>query len=283
VRAIRSSGVIVARSGTNPDCHTNPELPKPGRWTPGGFGPQHREMTFYDSIGRTYASRRRTDPRIEAAIIAALSDASSVVNVGAGSGSYEPASTIAAIEPSSVMIAQRPPGSAPVLQAVAERIPLRDQCADAAMALLTVHHWTNVAAGVAELRRIARRRLVFLTWRPAELARYWIADYLPESALIDATSERPVKALTDLLPEARLLRCRSRMTASTDSVPPTGVGRMPTSIRTSAPGSPSSPARPRTSCGRACNTWPTTCALAGGTPPTPTSPSVTHSTSVTVC
>jgi SAM-dependent methyltransferase len=205
VRAIRSSGVIVARSGTNPDCHTNPELPKPGRWTPGGFGPQHREMTLYDSIGRTYASRRRTDPRIEAAIIAALSDASSVVNVGAGSGSYEPASTIAAIEPSSVMIAQRPPGSAPVLQAVAERIPLRDQCADAAMALLTVHHWTNVAAGVAELRRIARRRLVFLTWRPAELARYWIADYLPESALIDATSERPVKALTDLLPEARLL------------------------------------------------------------------------------
>ena len=161
-------------------------------------------MVLYDSIGRTYASRRRSDPKIEAAIMEALGDAESVVNVGAGAGSYEPASTIAAIEPSSVMIAQRPLGSAPVLQAVAEQIPLRDQCAAAAMALLTVHHWTDVAAGVAELRRIARRRLVFLTWRPAELARFWIADYLPESARIDATSERPVDSLISLLPEARL-------------------------------------------------------------------------------
>jgi hypothetical protein len=162
-------------------------------------------MALYDSIGRTYAAQRRSDPRIAAAITEALGDAASVVNVGAGPGSYEPSSTIVAIEPSSVMIAQRPPGSAPVLQAVAEQIPLRDQCADAALAVLTVHHWSDVAAGVAELRRIARRRLVFLTWRPAKLARMWIAGYLPESARIDATSERPVKALTDLLPQARLL------------------------------------------------------------------------------
>lgn len=103
------------------------------------------------------------------------------------------------------MIAQRPPGGAPVLQAVAEQIPLRDRCTDAAMALLTVHHWTDVPAGVAELRRIARRRLVFLTWRPVELARMWISDYLPAAARIDATSDRPLTALTDVLPDARLL------------------------------------------------------------------------------
>jgi SAM-dependent methyltransferase len=161
-------------------------------------------VALYDSIGRTYAARRRTDPRIAAAITDALGAVGSVVNVGAGTGSYEPASTIAAIEPSSVMIAQRPPGCAPVLQAVAEQIPLRDQCADAAMALLTIHHWTDVAAGVAELRRIARRRLVFLTWRPTVLAGIWITDYLPESARIDATSDWQVTALTDLLPDARL-------------------------------------------------------------------------------
>jgi SAM-dependent methyltransferase len=162
-------------------------------------------VALYDSIGRTYATRRRTDPRIAASIIDALGGAESVVNVGAGTGSYETASTIVAIEPSSVMIAQRRPGSAPVLQAVAEQIPLRDQCADAAMALLTVHHWTDVAAGVAELRRIARRRLVFLTWRPVELARIWISDYLPVAARVDATSDRPLAALTEVLPDARLI------------------------------------------------------------------------------
>src|SRR4051812_48003523 len=98
-------------------------------------------MTSYDAIGRTYTTTRRADPRIAAVIHAALGDARSVVNVGAGAGSYEPPTTVVAVEPSAVMIAQRPTGAAPVVQAAAEAIPLPDDHADAAMAILTVHHW----------------------------------------------------------------------------------------------------------------------------------------------
>ena len=152
----------------------------------------------------TYRATRQTDPRVAARIYDALGDFASVVNVGAGAGSYEPPQTIAAIEPSSVMIAQRPAGSAPVVRAVAEQIPLKDKCADAAMALLTVHHWTDVAAGVAEMRRIARHRLVFLTWRPDVLARFWLSKYMPEAARQDATMAVPVGVLTDQLPNAEV-------------------------------------------------------------------------------
>jgi SAM-dependent methyltransferase len=153
-------------------------------------------MALYDSIGRTYRTTRRADPRIESAILAALGDVASVVNVGAGAGSYEPEQTIAAIEPSRVMIAQRPRGSAPAVQAVAERIPLRDQCADAALAVLTVHHWSDVAAGVAEMRRIARRRLVFFTWWPQAFASFWLlSEYLPEAAVVDAGMGEPLRVL----------------------------------------------------------------------------------------
>ena len=153
-------------------------------------------MELYDQIGVTYRSTRRTDPRVAAAIYEVLGDAGSVVNVGAGAGSYEPPQTIAAIEPSQVMIAQRPAGSAPVLRAVAERLPLRDNCADAAMALLTVHHWTDVAAGVAEMRRVARHRVVFLTWRPDVLEQFWLSRYMPEAARLDAAMAVPVGVLT---------------------------------------------------------------------------------------
>jgi SAM-dependent methyltransferase len=161
-------------------------------------------MALYDQIGVTYGSTRRTDPRIAAAIYDALGEAGSVVNVGAGAGSYEPRQTIAAIEPSQVMITQRPAGSAPVLRAVAEQIPLRDNCADAAMALLTVHHWTDVAAGVAEMRRVARHRVVFLTWRPDVLERFWLARYMPEAARLDAAMAVPVGVLTGVLKDAEV-------------------------------------------------------------------------------
>lgn len=112
-------------------------------------------MALYDPIGRTYSSTRRADPRIAAIIADALGEAASVVNVGAGAGSYEPSQTIAAVEPSRVMIAQRSPGSAPAVQAEAEHLPLRDRCADAALAVLTIHHWSDVAAGIAESLVIA--------------------------------------------------------------------------------------------------------------------------------
>lgn len=157
-------------------------------------------MALYDSIGRTYTATRRPDPRIAAAIAGALGDVGSVVNVGAGAGSYEPRQTIAAIEPSRVMIAQRPPGSATALQAVAEHIPLRDRCADAALAVLTVHHWNDVAAGIAEMRRIARRRLVFFSWQPRTFASFWLlSEYLPEAARVDAAQAEPITVMSRLL------------------------------------------------------------------------------------
>ncbi len=159
-----------------------------------------RSVALYDTVGRTYRATRRADPRIAALISGALAGARSVVNVGAGAGSYEPRQTLVAIEPSLVMIAQRPGGAAPAVQSVAERIPLRNDCADAALAVLTIHHWSDLAAGVAEMRRIARRRLAFLTWDPVKLAGYWLlSEYLPELGRLDAAAAVPVGRLTALL------------------------------------------------------------------------------------
>ncbi|MBO0831304.1 MAG: class I SAM-dependent methyltransferase [Actinobacteria bacterium] len=162
-------------------------------------------MALYDRIGQTYRATRRADPRIASAIVDALGDAASVVNVGAGSGSYEPWQTIAAIEPSSVMIAQRPPGGAPAVQAVAEHIPLRDHCADAAMAVLTVHHWSDAAGGLAEMRRIARRRLIFFTWYPQTFESFWLlSEYLPEAVQTDKAMTEQIRVLARLLPDAQV-------------------------------------------------------------------------------
>ncbi len=115
-------------------------------------------MRIYDKIGAAYTATRRPDPRIGAQIAAALSDCRPVINVGAGAGAYEPPQTVLAVDPSPVMISQRPAGSARAVQACAEALPVADDAADAVMALLTVHHWANLEAGAAELRRIARRR-----------------------------------------------------------------------------------------------------------------------------
>ncbi|HUA40522.1 MAG TPA: methyltransferase domain-containing protein [Streptosporangiaceae bacterium] len=158
-------------------------------------------MVLYDSLGRTYSSTRQPDPRIGAIISAALADCPTVVNIGAGTGSYEPAQTVVAIEPSQIMIGQRPPGAAPAIRAVAEHIPLADKCADAALAVLTIHHWTDVKAGIAEMRRIARRRLVFLTWDADVIGeRFWLlSDYLPEARRADAELAVPLEQLADLL------------------------------------------------------------------------------------
>ncbi|GIH08528.1 methyltransferase type 11 [Rhizocola hellebori] len=137
----------------------------------------------YGVFGRGYVHRRRTDPRIAALIESALGDARTVVNVGAGTGSYEPLGRkVIAVEPSPVMIRQRPPGSAAVVRAFAEHLPLPDQACDAAMAILTIHHWRDPGRGLAELRRVARRQVI-VTWDQAVMARFWlIADYLPEIA-----------------------------------------------------------------------------------------------------
>ncbi|MGY1581447.1 methyltransferase domain-containing protein [Streptomyces sp. MN13] len=163
-------------------------------------------MAIYDTLGVTYGRTRRPDPRIAARIEAALADAADVVNVGAGTGSYEPARTVLAVEPSRVMLAQRPPGSAPAVRAVAERLPLRDDAADAVMALLTVHHWSDLAAGIAELRRVARRRVVILTWdQEVFRERFWLVrDYVPQAAAFDDTRAVPVGRLVALLGGARV-------------------------------------------------------------------------------
>ena len=143
---------------------------------------------LYDSIGRGYAKVRRPDPRIATAILRGLGDSRSVVNVGAGTGAYEPSDrTVIAVEPSATMTAQRPPGSAPVVRATATALPFRNASFDAALAVLTVHHWPDKALGLAELLRVARRRVVVLTWDAASPA-FWLTDYFPELLHLDRPS-----------------------------------------------------------------------------------------------
>ncbi|MEW9550563.1 class I SAM-dependent methyltransferase [Nonomuraea sp. NPDC050783] len=141
---------------------------------------------LYDSIGATYTLTRRTDPRIAARIWAALGDAGTVLNVGAGTGSYEPPGRyVLAVEPSALMRAQRPPGAAPCLAGSAGELPFDDRSFDAAMAVASVHHWPDPVAGLRELRRVARRVVVFTHDTSAEgwLHRFWLTrDYLPEVA-----------------------------------------------------------------------------------------------------
>jgi len=141
---------------------------------------------IYDAIGRTYAATRRPDPRIAARIAVALGDAASVLNVGAGAGSYEPRDRfVVAAEPSRRMIAQRPAGSAPAVRASAERLPFGDGSFAAALAVLTIHHWSDRARGLAELARVARDGVVLLTWDPEGPSFWLIEEYLPEIRAID--------------------------------------------------------------------------------------------------
>ena len=149
----------------------------------------------YEVIGQGYSRFRQPDPRIAAAIDRALGDAAAILNVGAGTGSYEPARRgVVAVEPSPTMIRQRPPGSAPVVQAAAEHLPLPDRSFDATLAILTVHHWADWRAGLRELRRVAPRCVVF-TFDPAPHNRYWLLrDYLPGSATTPSVARAPAVA-----------------------------------------------------------------------------------------
>lgn len=141
---------------------------------------------LYDTIGVDYSSLRRPDPRIAKAIHDHLEDAASVLNVGAGAGSYEPThlKKIIAVEPSAAMIRQRPDSNAVVVQATAEDLPFEDKSFDASMAILTVHHWRDVRKGLREMRRVTRGKIIIFTFDPL-LSDFWLLDYLPELGALD--------------------------------------------------------------------------------------------------
>jgi SAM-dependent methyltransferase len=136
---------------------------------------------LYDAIGSGYGGARREDPRIAEVIWAALGDADTVLNVGAGTGNYEPPDRrVVAVEPSAVMRAQRPPGAAPCVAASAEALPFDDDAFDVVMTVLSDHHWSDWATGLRECARVGRR-VVLLNWDNAETHRFWlVTDYAPE-------------------------------------------------------------------------------------------------------
>ena len=159
-------------------------------------------MVRYDTIGHGYSQTRREDLRFRAQIHAALANARTVVNVGAGTGAYEPTDRhVIAIEPSDVMAAQRSRDLAPAVRASAGSIPLRDRSVDAAMAVLSVHHWDEEREkGVRELRRVAREAVVILTYDATISAAMWLmADYLPEVAALDHQIFPPPEQLAEWL------------------------------------------------------------------------------------
>jgi SAM-dependent methyltransferase len=150
-------------------------------------------MARYDRIGLDYSDLRRPDFRIAAAIEAALGDSRTILNVGAGAGSYEPAGReVTALEPSIEMIRQRTAPAA-LVQGRAEDLPFADRSFDASMAILTVHHWSDREKGLLEMRRVTRGPIVILTYDPA-FRGFWLADYIPELVTLD---EAQMPALTD--------------------------------------------------------------------------------------
>ncbi len=152
-------------------------------------------MSLYDTIGHGYRQLRRQDPRIGAQIFRALGSCASVVNVGAGAGSYEPRDRkLVAVEPSRVMIRQRGAGAAPVVQASATQLPFRDESFDASLAILTIHHWPDLERGLQELGRAARRKVVILTCDPSVVG-FWLTDYFPEILEIDRRIMPPLSKL----------------------------------------------------------------------------------------
>ncbi|HEV3320328.1 MAG TPA: methyltransferase domain-containing protein [Solirubrobacteraceae bacterium] len=160
----------------------------------------------YDRHAPEYPRHRQADPRIAASIHAALGDARTVLNVGAGSGSYEPEDRyVLAVEPSAGMRAQRPAHLAPAISASAEALPLDNDSFDAAMAIITLHHWRDPAAGLRELRRVARGPVIVLTFDIDVLAGFWmISDYLPEALADDRERFPTIDAVADILGDARV-------------------------------------------------------------------------------
>lgn len=154
----------------------------------------------YGTIGRVYSRYRQPDPRIAKHIRDALGNARTVLNVGAGAGSYEPRDLdVTPVEPSETMRAQRPPFLSPAVDAVVEHLPFPDASFDAAMGTFTVHQWSDLEAGCAELRRITRGPIVILTADPDDLHRFWLNAYLPEVLDIEQSRYPRIDDLCELL------------------------------------------------------------------------------------
>lgn len=151
------------------------------------------DETLYDKIGKDYALGRHTDPRLAAQIHAAIGPFESLLNVGAGTGNYEPmGDKLTAVDPSAAMIAQRSSGTAPAIQASAERLPFPERHFSHAMCVLSMHHWQDRQAAFAELARVVRERLVVVTWDPAEKPFWLTRDYFPEIIAIDRQIFPPI-------------------------------------------------------------------------------------------
>lgn len=160
--------------------------------------------TLYDRIGFGYANLRHPDPRIADAIHDALGSASTVLNIGAGTGSYEPTDReVVALEPSMEMIQQRAENAATAVQGVAEKIPFDDGSFDATMAVMTVHHWTDFEAGIREMQRVAKERLVVMTFDPSG-PYFWLADYIPEIIELDQSIMPRLSDFKRLLGEVKI-------------------------------------------------------------------------------
>jgi len=161
----------------------------------------------YAPVGAAYTARRRPDPRIAALVHDALGPAGTVVNVGAGAGSYEPADRfVVAVEPSAAMRGLRAPEAGPCVGAVAEALPFDDDAFDAAMAMVTIHQWADWRAGVCELRRVAAGPVVVLSFDGSVLDRYWLAQYVPELLAHESNRVPPVREVAALLgPDARIV------------------------------------------------------------------------------
>jgi SAM-dependent methyltransferase len=154
----------------------------------------------YETHGANYGQRRRADPRIAAQVRRAWGEARTVLNVGAGAGSYEPDDRwVLAVEPSRSMRSQRPATAAPAIEAFAESLPLDDACVDAAMATITVHQWSDPLKGLAELRRVSRGPVVVLTFDGDALDRFWLADYAPEVIAVERRRYPAIDAIASAI------------------------------------------------------------------------------------
>lgn len=160
---------------------------------------------LYDKIGTRYSQYRKPDSRIEAAILREIGDRQRILNLGAGAGAYEPADRdVVALEPSAVMISQRSANTAPVVQGQAECLPFKDNSFDIALAILTIHHWSDLEKGLHEALRVAQKKLVLLTWI-GFVEDFWLVDYLPQIKEIDAQLFPSIAGLEQILGPVRVV------------------------------------------------------------------------------